>query len=478
MRLRVIQTDLFVTECPSRLPFKFGSVTLDRATLCLARMQVQAGPGPVIEGFASDLLVPKWFEKNPAKSPREDAEDLLRSAMEAGQSFAASGSELLTVFESWMRTHEDCVLSRPPDSPDLLVKGFGVALFERALMDAACRAAGLSLADAIRQDLFSFRPAEILPGLAGWDIAASLPARPQKSVLVRHTVGMLDPLRVADVPEGARISDGLPQALEEDIERYGLRRFKVKIGGGHANDVRRLLDLAQLFDERDMGPVSWTADGNEQFEDMQQLLEVLQEVATHTKGIRLLKDLEFIEQPLAREKTFDEGSCAAMSDVQQFAPVIIDEADTNIDSFPRARELDYAGVSVKNCKGVFRALLNRGLCERSEGACFQTAEDLTNLGGIPLQQNLATIAALGFAHAELNGHHYFRGLDHLPESEIEAATAAHPDLYGTLGDTMALKIHNGRIAMDSIQCPGFGYAFPVLAEERTPAERWLSEGGS
>ena len=35
-------------------------------------------------------------------------------------------------------------------------------------------------------------------------------------------------------------------------------------------------------------------------------------------------------------------------------------------------------------------------------------------------------------HVERNGHHYFRGLDHLPSEVAAEALAAHPDLYRTL----------------------------------------------
>ena len=32
---------------------------------------------------------------------------------------------------------------------------------------------------------------------------------------------MLDPLTVAEIPEGERVTDGLPQSLEEDIADIG-----------------------------------------------------------------------------------------------------------------------------------------------------------------------------------------------------------------------------------------------------------------
>ena len=139
-----------------------------------------------------------------------------------------------------------------------------------------------------------------------------------------------------------------------------------------------------------------------------------------------------------------------------YAPVLIDEADDRLDAFPRAVELGYRGVSVKNCKGVFRALINRGRCDLSREKLFQSAEDLTNLPVVALQQDLATIAALGLQHVERNGHHYFRGLDHLPAAVASDALAAHPDLYTRDDHGVVLRIEGGRLQIGSLQQTGYG----------------------
>ena len=136
-----------------------------------------------------------------------------------------------------------------------------------------------------------------------------------------------------------------------------------------------------------------------------------------------------------------------------------------------AVELGYRGVSVKNCKGVIRAVINHARCERLRAAgtpAFQSAEDLTNLPVVALQQDLATIQALGLPHAERNGHHYFAGLAHLPPGEAAGAFAAHQDLYRRHGDGYALAIEGGALAVDSLACEGYGYACPIDFDARTP----------
>ena len=98
--------------------------------------------------------------------------------------------------------------------------------------------------------------------------------------------------------------------------------------------------------------------------------------------------------------------------------MLIDESDAELDSFTRAVALGYRGVSTKNCKGIVKSFLNRSLVERENRGralgqrLFMSAEDLTNVPVVPLQQDLATVRALGITHVERNGHHYVRGLAH------------------------------------------------------------------
>ncbi|NCF40086.1 MAG: mandelate racemase, partial [Planctomycetia bacterium] len=140
---------------------------------------------------------------------------------------------------------------------------------------------------------------------------------------------------------------------------------------------------------------------------------------------------------------------------------VIDEADADRDAFRRAVDLGYAGVSVKACKGVFRALANRGLVEirraAGDGRCFQSGEDLTNLGSIPLQQDLALQATIGVPDVERNGHHYFRGLDHLPESTATRLARELPGLYVTSHGMTRLRVDEGRLDLRGVvDGVGFG----------------------
>ncbi|HEB51785.1 MAG TPA: hypothetical protein ENI87_00880 [bacterium] len=462
--MQIAVTEVAFSRCksPTRMPFRFGAVTLHEAELLTCRVGVRDANGRTAHGWSGDLLVPRWFRKDTDATPTEDAQELYAAAVAAARCYGSQS--MASAFALWRSVWRHRVEPVPSEQPDLLVRGFGVAIVERAVLDAVCRLAGMPFAQALRADLFGFRPGEVHADLTDWNWMRDLPP-PSRHVTVRHTVGMLDVLRPRDLAPEDRLDDGLPQTLADDIDEYGLSWFKIKIGAGPARDRRRLLDLAAFFAERDLAP-GFSLDGNEQYEDIAQLAELLEGVAAETRGREFLSRLAWIEQPLARVVTFDRGRHRGLDRVVRFAPLILDEADATPQSFRRALELGYRGVSVKNCKGVFRALCNFGVCRRAEDR-FQTGEDLTNVGVLPLQQDLVTASALGLPHVERNGHHYFRGLDHLDSGVAARAERAHGDLYRTLADgTVAVRIVGGRMAIGSLlDAVGYGTALGELADD-------------
>lgn len=467
MKLRVQNISFAATDCHTRLPFRFGMNTMTWAPTLTARVEIESDAGSAV-GYSADLLVPKWFEKDPAKSLQQDIEGLMESARLAAQ--VATGAQPESVFDLWWRTYRSRVHSLPSEAPQRLLCGFGVALVERAVMDAACRAAGISFFEALKSDLFGFRPGAVLPELDGWSLAEALDAQPLESLELRHTIGLLDPLRDSDIAEDQRISDGLPESFEEDVRTYGLSWFKLKLCGDAQVDLPRTLAFGEVLAEHAPAGARFTVDGNEQYADLAPLVDFFKQLDDAPGGRALLRGLQYIEQPIPRSRSLDADAAPALAALSEIAPVILDEADHGIEAFPRALELGYKGISVKNCKGVFRALLNRGLCTRH--AAFQSAEDLTNLGVLALQQDLATHAALGLTHVERNGHHYFRGLDHLPVREARAALQQHADLYSEHNGCISLRAEQGRLDVRSLQRTGYGYDCEIAWEERKPLKDW------
>ncbi|MEK6246183.1 MAG: enolase C-terminal domain-like protein [Pseudomonadota bacterium] len=409
-----------------RMPFRFGVVTLTESPQAFVRCRIRTEDGREAEGAAAELLAPKWFDKNPALSNEDNYEQLRASLRAAREQYLAHG-----MATAWQH-------SSPTKG---LVENYGPALLDRALLDALCRALGVSFYDAVKKNLIG---AEKFEAMDLPDFFSKLTQR--QSVAARHTVGLVDPITAADVKQ--RVNDGLPETLEEVVARYGQRWFKLKVGGDAKADVERLTAIACVLD-RIPEPYHASLDGNEQYEDMAGVAELWSKMKGEPRLKRLVAGIIFIEQPVKRQKALEQR----ISGIDK--PVIIDESDDSLEAFPRAKELGYRGVSSKTCKGIYKSLINRARCAAWGSDYFMSAEDLTIQPGLALQQDLALVALLGLTHVERNGHHYVNGMAGLPLAEQDAFLAAHPDLYERSHGAVRVKISDGNLAFGSLDCPGY-----------------------
>jgi hypothetical protein len=333
----------------------------------------------------------------------------------------------------------------------------------------------------LRENILGLRPEAAHSELRLADILAWASQPPPRALAVRHTVGLLDPIVAADVPADGWLRDGLPQTLEECVERQGLRHFKLKVGGQLDADLERLGRIAATLDRLIPEPYLVSLDGNEQYKSMEDFARLVDAMRHAPALSRLVASTAFIEQPLDRAIALDPGATQGLAELGRDIPVIIDESDGTLASFKQAIGLGYRGVSSKNCKGIVKSFLNRSLVERWNRSLpagerlFMSAEDLTNVAVVPVQQDLATVRALGITHVERNGHHYVHGLRHCSPRERRDATRLHPDLY--VGDeTQAfLRIERGALAVASLAAPGYGIAFDPDLPSMTPLAEWTFE---
>jgi hypothetical protein len=171
---------------------------------------------------------------------------------------------------------------------------------------------------------------------------------------------------------------------------------------------------------------------------------------------RLVSSTLFIEQPITRAHALDRD----ISALSRVKPVIIDESDDSLGTFPHAKALGYLGVSSKCCKGLYKSIFNAARCamwnaEVGDASYFITGEDLTTQAGLAVQQDVALVNLIGLRHVERNGHHYVNGMASLPEAEQQAFLAAHPDLYERSRGAVRLKIRDGLLDIGSLAGPGF-----------------------
>jgi len=472
LSLSLKSSRFFLREIRTRLPFSFGSGSLTSFPLLHLAVEVQSGD-IVATGFAADNLVPKWFDKEPGKGDERNIQDLLRSAEIAAEVYGAAGTAP-SLFVLWREAYPECQRRAQAAGLNKLTGAFGSALFERAAIDALGRGHGASLRALLRDGALGLAPNEVHSETGPEHLRAWLEAEPAASLAVRHTVGMLDPLSDAELRD-AGPGDGLPRTLGEYVREQGLRYFKIKLGGDVLADLLRLESIAMMLDMLISEPYHASLDGNEQYKSIDALEKLWAYIGKSPKLARLRASLLFLEQPLPRRAALDPTAAAGIAAFGRKLPVIIDESDDDPGSFKAALALGYAGVSSKNCKGVVKSFLNRTLVEalRARGeSVFMTAEDLTNLPIVALQQDLATARLLGLEHAERNGHHYVRGLDHCSEREREQALSRHGDLYERNDGGTMLAVHGGALKLASLECPGYGVALEPDLEAMTPLESW------
>jgi hypothetical protein len=418
------------------------------------RVLIETSDGRKIGGTAAELVVPKWFDKNLDLSNEQNFAQL-RDVLHLARDAYLSDNGPATAFGHFSRHYDSHLLACAAKGYNPLLANYGPALIDRALLDALCRAHGASFYTAIQRNL---------PGVdgsrrefAGFNFA-SLLARltPAKSIEARHTVGLVDAITAADLKEP--VNDGLPETLEQVVETYGHRYYKLKVGGRMEADIERLTQIASVLD-RLPAPYFASLDGNEQYENADGVAELLARI-TETPALKRLYDaILFIEQPINRKQALQ----ADVTSLNAYRPVIIDESDGELDAFAQARARGYTGVSSKTCKGIYRSLLNAARCaqwnaEAAEKRYFLSGEDLTIQAGLAVQQDLALVSLLGITHVERNGHHYVNGMAALPEGEQRAFLAAHPDLYEHSHGAVRLKIRQGRLAIGSLDCVGFASA--------------------
>ncbi len=420
--LRLREIALYERPVRLRLPFRFGVVTLTECPQAHVRVRVETSDGRTAWGQAAELMAPKWFDKNLALSNDDNFDqprDVLALARDAYLADPTPGS----AFGHFARQHDAHQAACAARGHNPLLASYGPALVDRAVLDALCRAQGVSFAAAVRANLpgvGAAHPAFAAPGLPGF--LATL--RPAGSIEARHTVGLVDAITAPDLDR--RVGDGLPETLEEVIATYGHRWFKLKVGGRREADIARLTAIAAVLD-RSPAPYFASLDGNEQYESAAAVGELVAAIRAAPALARLWSSIAFIEQPIARKLALDEDLRGA--DLGK--PVIIDESDGELDAYVRARACGYAGVSSKTCKGVYRSLLNAWRCaawnsESGATRYFMSAEDLTTQAGVAVQQDLALVDLLGITHVERNGHHYVNGMAALPPAEQQAFLPVQP----------------------------------------------------
>jgi len=455
--VRILRIDAAEHAINLRMPFKFGASIVKQVNQLFVSVLVEMPGGETVTGISSELMVPKWFDKSPSLDNETNIAHLRRSVELASTAYCKDG-KAGTVFDHHVKHVDDHERRCAEEGLRPLVASYGIALIDRAIIDGLGKAFDLPAHMLVRQNLLGIDN-RTTPDLANTQIDETLTSLdPQPYIHVRHTIGMLDALSKEEIAAEERLSDGLPQSLDQVIERYGHRYFKIKIGNDNEANIIRLRKISAVFEE--MVPDYFASlDANEQYPDQQGPIDLIKRLRETADMEKFVNRILYLEQPIDRD-------VALTRDIKELAalvPLEIDESDAQMESFRTAQSLGYTGVSSKSCKGFYRSLLNRVRCDvmnnkTDDEPFFMTAEDLTTPGGLPVQQDLALASLIGCTHIERNGHHYIQGMHAVTDIERAAFVDHHGDLYHNSNGVSLLSIKDGKLSLASVHnAPGLGY---------------------
>ena len=448
----------------TRMPFRYGITTMTHLPHLFVLVQANFS-GRSQFGISSDHLPPKWFTKDPESDPQEDIAEMRLVIKNAG--ILAHQISSKNIFDFWFELYQRQTLWAETNNVPLLLAHFGTSLIERALIDAFCRYHGQPFHHILIRNDFGVDWGIIRSELSGLQPKDLLPGKPLETIELRHTVGLVDPLEPSDIDREKRLSDGLPQSLRECIRFYGLRHFKVKVNGEVDQDMKRMRTLASLFKDMQLDDFAFTLDGNEQFKHIDTFKEFWQCILEEPNLTEFFQKLMFVEQPFHRKVALSEQVGECLLNWKNAPPIIIDESDGALDSMPRALDLGYIGVSHKNCKSVFKGIINRATINHynkkaGKAKYLMSGEDLSNIGPVANHQDLVVQASLGNHSVERNGHHYFKGLSVFDRNIQHSTMNAFPTLYTAEEKYVRLNIQGGKLVLKDLLNMPFGTDQTIL----------------
>ena len=253
-----------------------------------------------------------------------------------------------------------------------------------------------------------------------------------------HLVGSLDPLSAADL--NRKVGDGLPETLEEWINKQQLSHLKVKITGQDLDaDVGRVFEIDRIAmrcaPTRDW---SYSIDFNEACENEDYVIDFLERLD------RLSKDstqkLHYIEQPMQRDLRARKE--VTMHRVSRLKPVVIDESLTDLDSLMFAKQQGYSGIAIKACKGISDSLLFSAAAKHYGMKIY--VQDLTCVGASFLTSAALASRISGVTAVEGNGRQY------CPAGNKDWESLYRP-MFHILGGVVPTELLEGK---------GLGFAWP------------------
>jgi hypothetical protein len=196
---------------PFQYAFRFGAVTVNEASQLFVNAEIEAD-GKRSTGASAELMVPKWFNKDPQLSAEQTVDQLRQSAEIARALYLETRSS-----DTAFGLHAACIGPQVERCASkgipALAANFGPAEIDKAILDAVLRALGTDFFTGMKANAAGL-DARLTPDLADTAVADFLKTRnPSPHIAIRYTIGMLDSL------------DSVRQAAHD------YRYFKIKFCG-------------------------------------------------------------------------------------------------------------------------------------------------------------------------------------------------------------------------------------------------------
>jgi L-alanine-DL-glutamate epimerase-like enolase superfamily enzyme len=427
-----------------RAPYKFGGRVVDRVTILNVLCRVETRAGKAAWGFGSMTMGNMWAFPSPTMSY-----DTTLGAMKALagriEEITARCSEVghpldlnLALEPQYLAAAADVSRELKLDQPIPKLCTLVVASpFDAALHDAFGKLHGRNVYETYGSDLLAHDVGRYLgPEFNGERLDRYLINRPPARIPLFHSVGGLDPLETKDIQRP--IGDGLPETLPEWIERDGLVRIKIKLGGDDLRgDLERTLRIdriaAQTQARRGVTDWKYCLDFNERCPNVGYVLDFLRQLREGAPAG--FERILYVEQPTARDLKANRAN--VMHEAARLRPVVIDESLTDLESLRLAREMGYNGVALKACKGQSQAVLMAAAAQKY--GMFVCVQDLTCPGASLIHSVGISAHVPSVAGIEANAREYvpaanrpwearFPGIFRITDGHVRPAEILGPGL--------------------------------------------------
>ena len=215
-------------------------ITVTGGIQAVIRVRISLPDGRSSQGVAAEALAAKWFEKSPEFTDDQNLDQLRQSLDLAIEHYKAYGAA--APFDLFIGTYRE----QQKKGAALQAQSAGRLVRPGAARSRDPRRAGQGHRQFLRADdrpepAGHREPRDLTPDIEQVPLQRFLAGlKPQSSIELRHTVGLVDPLTAGDRTPMERINDGLPETLEEVVSYYRGRYYKLKVGGDIKADLERL----------------------------------------------------------------------------------------------------------------------------------------------------------------------------------------------------------------------------------------------